>query len=761
MMKEIFPKAMLAALALSMLAGRMAAQVTPASQMEFLKRGVVALKNDKGDGVFVSWRYLGTDDPGVTFNVLRDGEAVAEGLSGATYYIDEAADPDVPHDYVVETVLDGTVIDTSDAAVSSTDFFHRLTLERPSHSNTSYEYTPNDCSIADLDGDGEYELIVKWDPTNSRDNSESGKTAKVFIDAYKFDGTRMWRLDLGYNIRAGAHYTQMLVYDFDGDGKAEMIIKTAPGTKDSSGAYVSEAADDEEIVNGTDNDADYRNSNGHVAGGQEYLTVFDGETGRAIHTIYYNPNRAGSIGGSPYYGGSDGNSSFWGDKTYNRGERYLACVAYLDGPDANPSAVMCRGYYTRAYLWAVDFDGSKLSTKWLHASTSSSSVTVTDADGNSTTTTYSSNTSGNTYSYTAYGNGNHNLSVADVDGDGCDEIIYGACGIDNDGSLMYATGFGHGDAMHLSDLCPDRPGLEVFEVHEEKHPQYGADVHDAATGEIIWSYTGSGDNGRGMAADVDEMRGFECWSSNDRQVRSCVTGDIWSTKSQSQCFRLYWDGDEFDELFDGKYDSSSLRCSPAITKYNGTGSVQTLSIQNIAFSNEKLGSCMTCNTTKATPNLIADLWGDWREEIIMWDRTDSVTLNIFTSTYPTEYRIPTLMHDHTYRMGVAWENVCYNQPPHLGFYLPDYLGLSTGIGKAVTVGEGWIRMPSEGTLEISSDGEAPTVIAIYDVSGRKVWGESLTVSGTQTVSLPGMAAGLYVLRATSGVNSYQRKFAAR
>ncbi len=772
-MKNFISSMVLLAIGLFICVGESLAQSqfsTPVSQMEYLKRGVVALKNDKSTGgVFVSWRLLGTDDPEVVFNVLRDGETIVEGLANATCYVDQEADPDVTHTYVVETVLNGEVIETSDPITSETGYFHTLKLTRPTHSNTSYEYTPNDCTIADLDGDGEYEIIVKWDPSNSQDNSINGSTARVYIDAYKFDGTRMWRINLGYNIRAGAHYTQMLAYDFDGDGKAELIMKTGPGTQDGTGKYVSEAADDDEIRLNTDNGADYRNSNGHVVDGPEFLTVFDGETGAAIHTVYYNPNRAGGLGGSASY-----NGTYWGKSgdVGNRGERYLATVAYLGGPDENPSAVFSRGYYARAFVWAVDFDGQKLSTRWLHHSTSNTEVIHTKGDGTQTTFTYSSNTAGltiggnsnTTGSCTMFANGNHNISCADVTGDGKDDIIWGSAALNSDGTLLYATGYGHGDAIHVSDLDPDRPGYEVFQIHEEKN--YGADIHDARTGEIIYHYTGSGDNGRGMAADVDaDNRGFECWSSNDRQPRSCVDGSVLSTKSQSQCFRLYWDGDPYDELFDGRYSSDSLTCSPLITKYNGTGSVSNLLVNGKNFCTVPLGHCQTCNTTKATPNLIADLWGDWREEIIMWNYDDGVTLNIFTSCYPTEYRVPTLMHDHVYRLGVAWENVAYNQPPHLGYYLPAYLGLEdeavpVGIKNIVSVEDSKIILKNSHTLEIQAQGEQLSSIEIFDVSGRKLWGKTLTVSGTQDIALPEMVQGIYILKAASGGYTYQKKYMA-
>lgn len=702
---------------------------TPVSQMEKLGRGVVAVKDGKSStGNFVSWRLLGTDDKNVTFNVLRDGNVVKEGIDKVTYYLDNISGV---HTYQVQTVLNGNVIETSPEVKSVDNYFLQLHLDRPASgvtpSGESYNYSPNDCSVGDVDGDGEYELIVKWDPSNSHDNSQAGYTGNVYLDCYKLDGTKLWRVDLGKNIRAGAHYTQFLVYDFDGDGKAEMICKTAAGSKDGTGAYVSEAADDDAIKK-VNNNKDWRGSSskslGKVTGGQEWLTVFNGETGKAIHTIYYNPNRNGGIGGEAGWTKNWDDRSGKTDKEYgNRGERYLATVAYLAGKDKNPSAVMGRGYYTYAYLWAVDFDGSKLKQRWLHASVSKNQVEVTDADGNKTTTTYSKNTSGNGKSCTLYANGNHNLSCADVDGDGKDEIIYGSAAVDDDGSLLYAVGFGHGDAMHLSDLMPDRPGLEVFDVHEES--PYGWDLHDAATGEVIYSSTGSNDNGRGLAADIyPTNRGFEFWSSNDRTPRKASDGATLSgAKSQSINFRAYWGGALYDDLLDG----TNLK------NYKGTAyKIQRNNVLSLGYSG-------SCNTTKATPNLSADIFGDWREEVILWNTKDSCTLNIFTSTEPTQYRIPTLMHDHTYRMGISWQNTAYNQPPHLGFYLPDY-----------------VKEVETGIKNVESNMNGFALVTVYDVNGRTCW--SGKVEDVEQFELPtSLSDGIYVVKLVQGRNVQVRK----
>lgn len=665
------------------------------SYVEDIDRGlaVVPVNNSNGTWVnnegLVSWRRLATDDDHTTFDLLLNGNPIATDLRVTNYYTGVNAG----REFVVVTKVDGVEVSRT-APVKSDSWDGRLykvlQMSRPDGFTTpdgvTCTYTPNDCSVADVDGDGEYEIVVKWDPSNSQDNSNGGYTGNVYIDCYEFDGTQKWRIDLGRNIRAGAHYTQFLVYDFDHDGKAEMICKTASGSKDAMGDYVSSAST-ESAITSVNNNTDYsKEKGGYIINGPEFLTAFNGETGVALNTIWYNPNRAREVNTHRAASYISWESSREANDYPNRGERYLATVAYLDGPDACPSAVMCRGYYSFAYAWAVDFDGNSLTTKWLHASENTTKYSVYDSNFAPTEYTALPNTKGNSSkSNTLYANGNHNISVGDVDGDRKDEIIWGAGALDDDGKLMYATGYGHGDAIHLTDIDPDRPGLEVFDVHEES-PYYGWDIHDAATGEIIACAEAGGDTGRGIAADImpelgnGDLRGFEFWSSADYTVRNvnAPTNDLFTEAINNNetgeriiftNFRTYWDGDLQDELLDGTGN---------ITSYSGNNSTMRI----LTPYNDKFGKKpASCNSTKANPCLSADIFGDWREEMIYYNSADPSQLLIYSTAIPTPYLVTTPMQDHIYRMGIAWQNVAYNQPPHLGYYLPDVAAVKVTIGK--------------------------------------------------------------------------------
>ncbi len=607
----------------------------PPRQMETLGRGVIAIKPEP-QKIVVSWRVLGPDPEALAFNLYRSADgSVPEKLNpapltGATHFTDTTFNPAATNTYSVRAILAGAEQPPSDRSVAAT--IPANAPARPYFSiplQTPVGYTPNDTSVGDLDGDGEYEIIVHM-TGRARDNSRAGITDEPIFHAYKLDGTLLWSINLGKNIREGAHYTQFLVYDFDSDGRAELICKTADGTVDGTGKIIGDPKADyrtqgEDLVPSRDKSGSVTTPDGkrmasragYVLAGPEFLTVFDGRTGAALATADYVPAR--------------GDVNAWGDAYGNRVDRFLAGVAYLDG--VRPSAVMCRGYYTRSVLAAWDWRDGKLTQRW-----------VFDSDQHGP--------ADNTNPYR--GQGNHNLSVADVDGDGRDEIVYGAMCINADGTPRYSTKLGHGDALHVSDLDPTRPGLEVFAIHENpKHP-YGIEFRDANTGALIWGKPGgtapAPDVGRGVAFDIDPRHpGNEVWST--LPGLNNARGEIISTKKPNSVnFAVWWDGDLLRELLN----------SNTVSKWDWLTETT-----HLLFTAE---GCTSNNSTKSNPALSADLLGDWREEVIL-RTTDNLELRIFSTTIATAHRLTTLMHDPQYRLAIAWQNVGYNQPPHPGFFL--------------------------------------------------------------------------------------------
>lgn len=601
--------------------------------MEKLNRGVIAVKQNDSS-VYIGWRLLGTEPDEIAFNIYRkigDEEPVrlnARPLYETTNFVDETADENLVNRYFVKAVLNGEERKASKSfeipANAPVQQYISIPLNIPSSGiidGSEYSYSANDASVGDLDGDGEYEIVLKWQPSNAKNPPQKGFTGNQILDAYKLDGTLLWRIDLGKNIRAGAAYTQFLVYDLDGDGRAEIVCKTADGTKDGKGNIIGDPQKDWRVKDR--NDEKY----GKIASGPEYLTVFEGSTGAALATTEYIPSREPLDG----WGGIGGNGR--NDNTASRADRFTAGVAYLDG--VLPSVVMVRGWYGRSVLAAWDWRNGEFTKRW-----------VFDSEGPD-----------NPYS----GMGNHSLSVADVDGDGMDEICIGAMTVNNNGEGLYTTGLRHGDALHLGDLDPERPGLEVFGIHENegwtKELQTpGAAMFDAATGEILWGVGPGEDVGRGVAADIDPTHnGFENWGGPGglRDVR----GKTISKKTPSSAnFLVWWDEDLTRELLDRNYiDKWNWENEESVRIFTAEGAVSN-------------------NGTKATPCLSADLFGDWREEVI-WRSEDNRELRIYTTTIPSINRFYTLMHDPQYRLSVAWQNVAYNQPPHTGFFLGEGMEL--------------------------------------------------------------------------------------
>lgn len=610
----------------------------PLRQMENLSRGVIAIVQPDNK-VFVSWRMFGTDAQGIAFNLYREaeGKAVklnAKPISDVTFFVDDKADLKKSNSYFVRPVTNNKEQAASAKFKLSADSPARQYLSIPLQ--TPADYTPNDASVGDLDGDGEYEIILHQ-TGRGRDNGSPGFTSEPILQAYKLDGTLLWTINLGKNVREGAHYTQFMVYDFDGDGRAEIACKTADGTIDGKGKILGDAKADWRAPEGTfvdvknpDGGDRHQNITGKILTGPEYLTIFDGLTGAEINTVNYiaprHPTKQNPTG--------DELNSIWGDGYGNRSDRFLAGVAYLDG--VHPSLVMARGYYTRTVVATWDLRGKKLVSRW-----------VFDSDSSEANRKFR-------------GQGNHNLSVGDVDGDGRDEIVYGAMVLDDDGKGLYSTGLGHGDALHLSDLDPDRPGLEVFDI-QERFDDAGASFRDARTGEILWKKASvkAGEDGegpgRGLSLNIDPRhRGFESWvfGAGIRGLFNAKGEKISDQTPRSCNFGIFWDGDLLSELLDRN----------TISKWNWeTEKTDTIFTAEGATSN---------NGTKSTPALSADLFGDWREEVMLRS-TDNKELRIYTTTIPTTHRFYTFMHDPQYRLSIAWQNVGYNQPPHTSFYIGD------------------------------------------------------------------------------------------
>ena len=577
-------------------------------QMENLDRGIIAIK-DKGH-FFISWRVLGTDSDNLAFNLYRKSGAKKavllneKPITGATNFVDTKANAKEENTWFVKTVLKGK---ESEASGSFTISMNASDKQYLSIKLKEIEgYTANDVSTGDLNGDGKYDLIVHM-TGKGHDNSQTGITDPPIFQAYTLDGTFLWQINLGKNIREGAHYTQFMVYDLDGDGIAELVCKTADGTTDSRGNVVGDASKD-----WVDRDPDSK-TYGKILKGPEYLSVFDGRTGRLVTTVDYIPQR-GDLAGWGGRGGSGGN-----DTKGNRMDRFIDCIAYLDG--IHPSVVMCRGYYGRTVLAAWDIKNKKLISRW----------------------TFDSKDAENPYS----GMGNHNLTVADVDNDGKDEIIYGSMCVDDNGQGLYTTGFRHGDAIHVSDLDLDIPGLEVFGIHEIENGTTGPGVtlFSAKDGKVLCTGSLNEDVGRGVADNIDPTRkGAQCWWSGSPYLHDMKGNNIGKAPSSTN-FLIYWDGDTSRELLNSNY----------IDKYN----FGRLFTAEGAVSN---------NGTKSTPALSADILGDWREELILRSE-DNKELRIYSTTIPTNVRQYTLMHDPQYRLSIAWQNVGYNQPPHTSFYM--------------------------------------------------------------------------------------------
>ncbi len=618
------------------------APINAQSYMENLSRGLVAVKSS--NGYFLSWRLLGHEDYETSFNVYKGSQKLnSQPITDATCYEDKSSGSG---EYSVRAVVNGAELEANKAELTLSTDYVEIPLQNASG------YTAGDGSCGDLDGDGIYEIIIK-EEKNPQDNANDGVTGEPKLSAYKLDGKLLWKIDLGVNIREGAHYTQFMVYDLDGDGISEIACKTAPGTKDGTGKYLKTGP-----AAKADHSKSYRNStSGRILDGPEYYTIFSGKDGSELVTVDYKPNRSGN----------------WGDSYGNRGDRFLAAVAYLDG--VKPSVIPCRGYYTRTTLWALDWRDGKLTERWFF-----------DSDKG----------------YSKYaGQGNHSLSVGDVDQDGKDEIVFGACCIDDNGQGLWTSGQGHGDAGHLCDIDPDRPGLEYWSIHENKNGdagRLGYTLFDAKTGELLWGGAERQDVARGVAADVTASHaGMECWGGTP-DLRSCKNKSAGQTPGSAN-FLCWWDGDLLRELLDGN----------RVSKYGGSALLTAT-------------GCSHINGTKSNPVLSADLFGDWREEVIF---SCSGKLRIFTTTIPTKHKLYTLMHDRQYRMAIAWQNVAYNQPPHPGYF----------------IGDGMKMPPAKPSIRYYNDPIVGTISKQMQTSSRQYHSRIITAFSNRIITIADFVPG--------------------
>lgn len=575
-------------------------------QVERLDRGAVVVFQETGN--FLSWRLLANEPYALGFNIYRNGQRINnQPITDVTHYFDAGAPGG--SSYAIRPVINGAEQPTQEATFmqitetqgANAGYFD-IPLQRPDNGANGGRYSPNDGSAGDLNGDGRYDIVLKWSPSNARDNSHQGVTDQVIYDAYTLDGKHLWRIELGPNIRSGAHYSQFLVYDFDGNGRSELMLKTAPGTRDGKGNFLSKGP-----AANADHTANYVNPMGHILDGPEYITVFDGLTGEELATEEYWPVR--------------GRLRDWGDDRGNRGERYNAAVAYVDGN--RPSAIFQRGYYAKMTLAAWNWRDGKLTRRWSFD---------TDTPGN------------RMYA----GQGNHSIHVIDANGDGKHDIVTGSAVITSEGQGMHTTRMGHGDATHVTYMIKNSPYPQIFMPHESGG--HGMTLRHAHNGEIIFNHRNPNDVGRGVGAEIDpEVPGFHFWGTHGMGLYN-MAGEVVGRGPRSMNFVVWWDGDLSRELLSGnRIEKWSILNNTSDILLNAEGAA-------------------SINGTKATPVLQADLFGDWREEVIL-RRSDNEALRVFTTTMPTGYRLYTLMHDPVYRVAVSWQNSSYNQPPHPGYYV--------------------------------------------------------------------------------------------
>ncbi len=632
-------------------------------QAEDLGRGVVAVPS--GEGILVSWRYLGTDSADTTFEVYRNGEKIK--TTASTNYHDNSGKSG-----------DTYTVKASDGSEGTATAWEKEYISIPVQKYEVGNYIIEDATVGDLDGDGEYEIVIRRTPSGYFDQLQvdtvnnnriiDNRVAYPLIEAYDMDGTHMWTMDIGKN-EVNEIDVNMLVYDFDGDGKSELVMRSYDGMTDGTGKKIGIA--DANYVQSLQKQKDRQ----YLSEGNEYLSVFDGVTGEEIARTDLLPAR------DPL--GSWASRYTDVPRLTKRASHFLLSTAYLNGE--TPSIVMMRGAWDGVKLAAWDYKDGAFTELWQYSSSASSKED------------------------NFYGAGYHSMAVADIDFDGKDEILSGAGAIDDNGEFMYATHayvsdvgikLGHGDAFDVAKMDPDYDGYYVWACHETKELPANIDLHDARTGQVIYGFNKPKDTGRSRAADIDPTsRGWEVWGSTGTPLMSfdgklLVEGkaaelqseldagkltlgsgetlaDGWNTfkyrrpngtfvmdedtglemsTTLPMNFKLFWDGDLLSELLDGV----------TVSKYNWEEGLMDILLE--------ASSCGSNGGSKAVPCLAADIFGDWREEII-WRDYSNKELRIYATPYETDYKLPTLMHDITYRQAVAWQNNHYNQPTNTSFYM--------------------------------------------------------------------------------------------
>jgi len=585
-----------------------------------LDRGLVAVKTT--NGVYCSWRIMGEEYYDVKYNLYRDGTKVNSEPLNVSNYTDAAGT--TASKYTVKAVVRGK--EEATASKDATVWGQNYLEITPDHGNLTSTYVPNDACMADVDGDGELEILMKFDNASWAGTSyqKAGYNGEYFIiEVFKLNGKRLWWVDLGPNMADFQNNEQNIVaYDWDQDGKAEAVMRASDGT------VIHMADGTTQVIGDASKNYLAATSSGQwfIHEGNEFLVYMNGETGKPYQVMEYPLKRL-----------EDGETNLekaWGDGYGHRSTKHFFGAPYLDG--RKPSIFLARGIYTRHKFVALDVNPAthELEVRWRWNCNDSSSPW--------------------------YGNGYHNYAIADVDWDGRDEICYGSMVIDDNGKGLSTTGYGHGDAQHHGDFNPYVHGQEIFACLEDS-PSWGNNYRDGTTAKVYYKYTSGRDDGRCMAGNFsNDYPGAMAFSGYDDPI-SCVTADHITglvKTGLSDNMRIYWDGDLQEECFNY---SNGKNTEGHILKYK-VGEI------------EKLTGSMTNNDTKGTPCYLGDVFGDWREEVIM--RTADNKVRIFTTTMPTEWRNYALWHDMQYRNAMVWQMCGYNQPPHVSYFLGELEGIT-------------------------------------------------------------------------------------